>query len=283
MPASLDLLLPVGAHPFAPAESDLVRGAVEESLTDGLWVRDLPCVPTGDPDVGQGGDPFADLAHLCGAGLDRGVSTLGTASVILGLRHPLVVARAVVGLLARARCRVVLGVGSGGKPAMNEALGLADRTMTEFAEQWALLRAALRRSADVVPGGPGRPTELVAPDGYHPPDMHLATTDLRRWEAIGGEAEGWQTFLSTPEHYLAAREQVMAVTGRPLQVCVRADVTITSDTGAPVVGERGRVTCTVDQLVGLLTTWRQLPVDHLLLSLGGADPLAALRTVRERL
>lgn len=280
MPASLDLLLPVGARPFDPAEPALVRRAVEEALTDGLWVRDLPCVPAGDPDVGQGGDPFADLAHLSGAGLDEGVRTLGTASVILGLRHPLVVARAVAGVMARARCRVVLGVGTGGKPAMNDALGVADLTTAEFAEQWMRLREALRGSDDEASGGP---TELVTPDGYHPPDMHLATTDIRRWEAIGGQAEGWQTFLDIPERYLAAREDVMAVTGRAPQVCVRADVTITSDAGAPVVGDRGRVTCTVAQLVGLLRTWRQLPVDHLLLSLRGAEPLVALRTVRESL
>ena len=152
MPASLDLLLPVGAGPFDPAEPALVRQAVEEGLTGGLWVRDLPCVPTGDPDVGQGGDPFADLAHLSGAGLDRGVATLGTASVILGVRHPLVVARAVAGVVARTRCRVVLGVGTGGKPAMNEALGVAGRTMTEFAEQWTRLREAVRGAGEVAGG-----------------------------------------------------------------------------------------------------------------------------------
>jgi alkanesulfonate monooxygenase SsuD/methylene tetrahydromethanopterin reductase-like flavin-dependent oxidoreductase (luciferase family) len=278
VPASLDLLLPVGAHPFDPEEPTLVRRAVEEALTDGLWVRDLPCVPAGDPDLGQGGDPFADLAHLSGAGLDEGVRTLGTASVILGLRHPLVVARGVVGVMARARCRVVLGIGTGGKPAMNEALGVADRTMAEFAEQWTRLREAVRGSGDEAMS---RRTQLVTPDGYHPPDMHLATTDMRRWEAIEGDAEGWQTFLTVPEEYLAAWEDVMAITGGVPQVCVRADVTITSETGALVVGERGRVTCTVGQLVGLLRTWRQLPVDHLLLSLHGADPLATLRTVRE--
>lgn len=280
MPASLDLLLPVGARPFDPAEPALVRQAVDEGLTEGLWIRDLPCVPTGDPDVGQGGDPFADLAYLTGVGLDRKVATLGTASMILGVRHPLIVARAVAGVMARTRCRVVLGVGTGGKPAMNEALGIAGRTMTEFAEQWRRLRQAVRGAGDP---DRTRDTVLVIPDGYQPPAMHLATTDLRRWEAIEGDAEGWQTFFSTPEQYLADRDRVIAVTGRTPQVCVRTDVQIIPGSGAAVVGERGRVTCTVGQLVGLLRTWRQLPVDHLLLSLRGADPLATLRTVRERL
>ena len=105
----------------------------------------------------------------------------------------------------------------------------------------------------------------------------------RRWEAIEGDAEGWQTFLSTSDQYLADLAEVMAVTGPALQLCVRADVGIAADAAAPMVGERGRVTCTVDQLGELLRTWRQLPVDHILLSLRGTDPLATLRTVRESL
>lgn len=277
MTASLDVLLPVGPRPFDPAEPDLVRTAVAEGLVQGLWVRDLPCVPAGDPDVGQGGDPFADLALLVGSGVDRGVATLGTASLILGLRHPLVVARAVIGLQSRTACRVVLGVGTGGKPAMNEALGVADRSMHDFAVRWRQLR-------DVLHGhGAGAATVVVVPEGYVPPEMHLATSDLRRWEAIQGAAEGWQTFLSSPEHYLRTREEVLAVRGAPLRVCVRADVHVGGTGSAPEVTDRGRVRCTAAQLVPLVRTWLQLPLDHLLLSVRGADPLTTLRTLRAAL
>lgn len=277
MPASIDLLLPVGADPFDPLEQQRVRAAVEEGLTDGLWVRDLPCVPTGDADTGQGGDPFAHLAYLAGAGLGRGVRTLGTASVILGVRHPLVVARAVVGLQALAGCRVVLGVGSGGKPAMNDALGISGRSLEAFADGWRALRDSLHRRG-------GGATQLVVPAGYRPPDMQLATTDVARWAAIGGDAEGWQTFLSTPERYLRDLAQIRAVRPGALGVCVRADVTIDRAAGgAAEVGERGRVRCAPGALAALLRPWLDLPVDHLLLSIRGADPLATLRSVRESL
>lgn len=275
MPASLDLLLPVGADPFDPAEQRLVRAAVEEGLTDGLWVRDLPLVPVGDPDTGQGGDPFAHLAYLTGAGLDRKVQTMGTASVILGARHPLVVARAVAGLQAMASCPVVLGVGSGGKPAMNKALGIAGRSVDDFARGWRALREALRRPGDAA-------TELVVPDGYRPPDVQLATTDLARWAAVEGDAEGWQTFLSSPQGYLRDLAAISAVRPGPLRVCVRADVRVDETvTGGPHVGERGRVTCRAGQLAPLLRTWLTLPVDHMLLSVRGVDPLRTLRTVRD--
>lgn len=275
MTASTDLLLPVGQQPFDPGELGRVRAVVEEGLAEGLWVRDLPSVPIGDPDVGQGGDPFAHLAFLAGRGLDRGVGRLGTASIILGLRHPLVVARAVVGLQAQARCPLVLGVGTGGKPAMNDALGISGRSLRDFAALWRELREMLHR-----PGNGA--TAFVVPDGYHPPDMHLATTSLARWEAIGGHAEGWQTFLSTPEGYLRTLDDVLAIRQGPLRVCVRADITLTGALSAPpYVADRRRVTCHPQQLVALLRTWSQLPVDHMLLSLRGADPLATLRLVRE--
>ncbi|TDE89216.1 LLM class flavin-dependent oxidoreductase [Occultella glacieicola] len=278
MTPSLDLLLPVGPQPFAPAEQRRVRAAVDEGLADGLWVRDLPCVPFGDQDAGQGGDPFAHLAFLAGAGLDRGLRHLGTAAIILGLRHPLVVARAVTGLQSQASCRLVLGVGTGGKPAMNDALGISGRSMRDFAGQWDQLREALLRPGD------GAATTFVVPGDYRPPDMQLATSNIARWEAIEGRAEGWQTFLTTPEDYLTALDAVLTVHNGPLRVCVRADVTLTSDAPAsPQVGERGRVTCNPQQLAGLLRPWVQLPVDHLLLSLRGADPLATLRLVRESL
>lgn len=277
MAASLDLLLPLGADPYDPDEQTQVRAAVQEGLVDGLWVRDLPCTPAGDPDVGQGGDPFAHLAYLAGAGLTPQVCRIGTASVILGLRHPLVVARAVAGLQAQAGCPVVLGVGTGGKPELNDAVGVTGRTMAEFTRQWRALRQALHDP------GEAPHTSFAAPPDHRPPPMHLATSDPARWEAIEGRAEGWQTFLTTPEEHVRAVEEVRAVSAGPLDVCVRADITLTQDgprSGMPHVQERGRVTCTLGQLGTLLRTWAQLPVDHLLLSLRAPDPLATLRAVR---
>ena len=275
MPARLGLLLPLHGRPFAEGEEAGVRTVVREGLADGLWVRDVPVAPVGDADVGQGGDPFADLAHVAAS---TSVSTLGTASVVLGVRHPLVLARAVVGLsalVARTPGRqLVVGIGTGGKPAMNAELGIAGRGVTAFAGEWRRLRALL----DAPCAGAG--TELVVPPGWVAPPLHLATSDPRRWEAIEGRAEGWQTFLTTPEDYLTRLEAFTAGRDRPLGTCVRADVTVVDGGGGPQVGERGRIRCSLDALVPLVATWRALPVDHLLLRITGADPLDAWRALR---
>ena len=109
--ATLGLLAPLTAEPFAHEEAGAVRDALRTGLVDAVWARDLPLVPAGDTDAGQGDDPFAYLAGVT-AGLDP-PGAVGTASVILGIRHPLVVARAAVGAQLAARGRFVLGVGGG--------------------------------------------------------------------------------------------------------------------------------------------------------------------------
>lgn len=92
---TLGLLAPAAGRLFHPDEDRLVDRWCAERSIDAVWVRDLPCLPDGDPDQGQGADPFGYLAHLHGRGTRLDV--MGTASVILGTRHPLVTARAAVG------------------------------------------------------------------------------------------------------------------------------------------------------------------------------------------
>ena len=72
-----------------------MRRAVGENLVDAVWVRDLPVVPHGDADAGQFDDPFAHLARVAPTVTE--IRSIGTASVILVIRHPLVVARAAAG------------------------------------------------------------------------------------------------------------------------------------------------------------------------------------------
>lgn len=275
MTARLGLLLPLSRDAFDPAEPARVGQVVHQRLVTGVWVRDLPVVPTGDPDAGQGADPFAHLAHLAGQGVAPEV--FGTASVILGLRHPLVVARAVVGLQHVTGNRVVLGVGTGGKPAMNDALGLDRRGRADFVDDWRTLRRAVCGPAVDLPAG----VELSRPPGYRPPPMQLATTDLAKWEAIDGDAEGWQTFLTDPDSYCDQYRRVCDIRAASTDTAVRLDAHVVASADAPhrLVAERGRVRCSIDQLVELVATWRELPVTDLLMGVRADEPLAVLRAL----
>ena len=277
MTAELGLLVPLTHDPFAAGEQEAVEAALTAGHVDGVWVRDLPCVPRDDADVGQAADPFAHLGFLAGRSLP--FRTLGTASIILGTRHPVVIARAAAGLQHLTGGRFVLGVGTGGKPAMNRALGVDDRPLHDFVRDWRTLRSVLQRldtwePAVVVPTAPGRP----------PPAVFLATTDLAKWRAIDGDADGWQTFVTTPSHFLETYAEVCAVRGGPTDVAVRLDATVVPSEAAPMtpnVGARGRVACSSGQLTRLVDEWRQLPVRHLLLRLRSPAPLAVLRSLHE--
>jgi len=86
-----------------------------------VWVRDLPVVGSSDLDQRQGTDPWWCLGWLSGSLDDSTV--VGTTSIILGIRHPLVVARAAVGAQLSTGARFVLGVGSRGKGRDERCLG----------------------------------------------------------------------------------------------------------------------------------------------------------------
>ena len=281
-PPSFGLLAPLapiggrsdtGGSEGPPANHELV-GLVQEGLVDAIWVRDLPVVPTDDDDAGQGTDPFAHLSHL--AGLNCVPTVVGTASVVLGTRHPLVLARAALTVQAHTGGRFVLGLGTGGKPAMNAALGVADRTLDSFAQEWWAVRRALR-------GDVGDAVTLRMPMPCPCPPVYLATTDTERWRALDGDPDGWLAFAGEEQAFLSQLDDLCDISGRRVESAVRFDLTVLprSDTRLGLVPVRGRVAGTIDQLCALLARWRRMPVDHLLVNVRSADPLEDLRRLRE--
>lgn len=273
---TLGLIVPLGSGPdLAP-----VTRLAGSGLVDSLWVRDLPILDSLDPDRGQESDPWWCLGRLCVEAPD--VKEYGTASVILGVRHHWVVARAAMGAQRDSGGRFVLGVGSGGKPAMNAALGIAGRPLAQFADEWRRLRDALQ-------AGGNDDVTLHVPPGLQPPPMHLATSDLRRWEAIEGDADGWQTFLTDDiDRFRRDLARVQAISGRPIEVTLRADVDVVAPDQAAespdfTAPHRGRVRCTARQLPTLVKPWTGDPVRRVLLRLHGHEPEAAVYELRSAL
>ena len=274
-PTTLGLIVPLGTA----AETAPVTRLLEERVVESVWVRDLPAVDVGDDDTGQGADPWWYLGRLRGAGPPPGPvgsAVLGTASVILGVRHPRVLARAAAGAQIDTGGRFVLGVGTGGKPAMNGALGVAGRSYADFAAQWADLRAALRGLTEGA-------VSLRLPPDFAPPPVLLATSDLQRWRAIEGDADGWQTFLTDDRAgFDRAYADVAAIRGAETPVDLRLDAELVpTDRAGRTPGftapERGRVRCSADQLPGLVRPWLGEPVRRILLRAHGHEPERAVR------
>ena len=263
----------VGSRAGEPPEDELAL-VLRSGLVDALWLRDLPVAPVDDDDVGQGTDPFAELAHL--AGRDLLPPLVGTASVILGTRHPLVLARQALTVQAQSRGRLVLGVGTGGKPAMNAALGIRHRSLDDFASEWWVVRRALA-------GDAGHGVRIDVPVACPPPPQYLATTDTERWRSVDGDPDGWLAFAGDERQFSRQLEQLARISGRPVPTAVRVDATVVGSDAAPsaAVPQRGRVTGTIDQLAALLARWRRMPVTHLLVNVRSASPVDDLRRLRQ--
>ncbi len=193
---SLGLMTPVAAHGLADvAEVQRIARLADDLGFAALWTRDVPLMVPQGPDATASAldDPFLWLALLAGATTRIAV---GTAAIVLPLRHPLHVAKSALSLDRISGGRFVLGLGSGDRPEEFAAFGedLEGRAAT-FRERWALLRAALSpdeaerarlRDAtggfDVLPAARARIPMLV---------VGTARQSLQ-W--IAREAEGWATY-----------------------------------------------------------------------------------------
>ncbi|MBS9478064.1 TIGR03571 family LLM class oxidoreductase [Ancylobacter radicis] len=144
--------------PDLSVQTDLVRRADELGFA-AVWMRDVPVfdqVNMGD--AGSVHDVFVLLGHL--AGLTRTIA-LGTAAVVLPIRHPLMTAKAAASVDALSGGRLILGVASGDRPVEYPLLGL------DFAARGAAFRDAVDYlRAAWQPGG-------LPVNGTRLPSLHL--------------------------------------------------------------------------------------------------------------
>ncbi|TSD89327.1 TIGR03571 family LLM class oxidoreductase [Mycobacterium sp. KBS0706] len=126
--------------PDLTAQTDLIHKADDLGFS-AIWTRDVPVfdqVNMGD--AGSVYDVFALLGFL--AGVTRNIA-LGTAAVVLPIRHPLMTAKAAASVDALSGGRLILGVASGDRPVEYPLLGLDFEARGQaFRDSVAYLRAA---------------------------------------------------------------------------------------------------------------------------------------------
>lgn len=131
---------------------DLVR-QVDRSGFAAVWMRDVPVFdPKNFGDAGSVYDPFVNLGFL--AGITENVA-LGTAAIVLPLRHPMMVAKAAASVDKLSGGRLILGVASGDRPVEYPLLGL------DFEQRGEAFRGAVSYLHDAwktggLPVGDGR-------------------------------------------------------------------------------------------------------------------------------
>ena len=142
-------------------QAELARRA-EDGGFAAVFARDIPLRVPSFGDVGQIHDPWVFLTHIA-AHTDR--IALGTAGIVLPVRHPLHVAKSATSLDRVSRGRLLLGLASGDRPEEFRAFGVElGRQGEVFREHLRVLEHALTtemrgvrwsggwmHSADVVP------------------------------------------------------------------------------------------------------------------------------------
>ncbi|HJC28024.1 MAG TPA: LLM class oxidoreductase [Candidatus Dietzia intestinipullorum] len=172
---------------------ELVRAA-EAGEFAAVYVRDIPLRVPSFGDVGQVYDPWVHLAHLA-AHTSR--IALGTAAIVLTVRHPLHVAKAAASLDRLSGGRFLLGLASGDRPEEFRAFGLEQGERGErFREHLSVMHHALTtsmrgvrwsggwmHSADVVP----KPTARSIP-------MVITGSSQQSLRFNAEHADGWMTY-----------------------------------------------------------------------------------------
>lgn len=262
-----------------PADRELVLAEHAESVGfDALWARD---VPTDWPKFRDTGQTYDTWPWLTAVATRTDDIALGTASVVLPLRHPLHVAKSAASVDWLSDGRLVLGIASGDRPPEYEAFGVNEDDRGElFRESVSVLRAVWREefpecdtrwgtldgSLDLVP----KPTTETLP--------LLVTGHARQslsWIATHGD--GWLFYhlpRRTLEEYVADWREVGDE--KPFAMAMGAELADTEP--EPIQqGLRARGEWFVEYFREL----DEIGIDHVLVSVEGDDPENALTEFAE--
>ncbi|KAB1190681.1 TIGR03571 family LLM class oxidoreductase [Haloferax sp. MBLA0078] len=263
--------------PDAAEERRLAKHA-ESVGFDALWTRDVPTYWPSFGDAGQTFDVWPWLTHVASV---TDEITLGTASVVLPLRHPLHVAKAAASVDQLSDGRLVLGVASGDRDPEFPAFGVDpnDRGML-FRESVELLRTVWQEEFPTVESSwgtldgevnlvpkPTTETLPLLPTGYSRQSM----------EWIAEHGDGWlfyQLPQSTLQSYLEDWREVAGET--PFSMAVQVELADDPRAGPEHVHQGFRAG--TEWFREYFTDLDELGVDHVIVGLRGDDPESSLST-----
>ncbi|MBY4898545.1 TIGR03571 family LLM class oxidoreductase [Cupriavidus sp. AU9028] len=173
---------------------------------DALWIRDVPLNTPDYPDPLGHIDPWVALGALA---VRTQRIALVTGAIVLTLRHPLHVAKAAVSVGALSEGRLLLGLGSGDRPAEYAAFGRApDARRALFRHNWDIVAAALAPDSRIVPDlvpmhtadGPAQTQGFtLLPRPARPVPMLTVGSAGQSVEWIAAHSIGWATYHRAPE------------------------------------------------------------------------------------
>nr|WP_254534586.1 TIGR03571 family LLM class oxidoreductase [Halomarina sp. BCD28] len=255
-----------------PAREMELAARAEALGYDALWARDVPLYWPRFGDAGQTFDPWTWLGY---AAAHTDEVALGTASVVLPLRHPLHVAKSAASLDRLSAGRLVLGVATGDRDPEFPAFDVdPDERGELFRESVDLLRTVWRGEFPEVDSRWGRldgDLDLV-------PKPTTATVPLlptgrarQSMEWLGDHGDGWLFYhlpRDTLETYL---DDWWAVSGgKPYAMAVRTELAEDPEAGPEHVHQGFRAGS--EWFVEYFRELESMGVDHVLVSPTGEDP-----------
>ncbi|SFS46180.1 LLM class oxidoreductase [Halostagnicola kamekurae] len=245
---------------------------------DALWCRDVPTYWPKFGDAGQTFDPWTWLSQVA-AVTDE--IALGTASIVLSLRHPLHVAKAAASIDRLSSGRLVLGVATGDRDPEFPAFGVdpEDRGAL-FRDAIEVLRAVWREDApeletrwgrlagdlEIVPK-PTTETLPLLPTGH-------ARQDL---EWIADRGDGW-LFYHLPEPTLESFLSDWRDLAGEKPFCMAMGVEFADDPNADPTPIHQGMRAGSEWFREYFRGLRDMGVDHVIVNLANEDRERALET-----
>lgn len=198
---SIGLVLPVRTRDEREVDytSQLeIAVLAEASGLDAIWVRDVPLNGDWYPEPFGHLDPFVMLGAI--AAMTSRIM-IGTAAIVLPLRHPLHVAKSAASLQSLSSGRFILGVGSGDREEEYAAFGkeISERR-TLFRAHWERVASALLPEPWVIPDLPARGIDYtLRPSTRIPVPMIAVGSGGQTLGWIAEHAGGWATYHREPE------------------------------------------------------------------------------------
>ena len=225
---SLGLVFPLEAYtgsvPDMKNQESLAKSA-EQLGFKALWFRDVPFHDPSFGDAGQMFDPWIYMAHIMN---QTETIFLGTASVILPLRHPVHIKKSINSLQNLSGGRIIAGIASGDRPleypAFNKQL---DNKSELFRESFYFLNALdedfpkhasqnfglLSGQLDILPkskfktpylvtGHSGQTIDWIGQyaDGwlYYPRNFYFLKDFMHQWQmAYKSHGHSWKPFMQS--------------------------------------------------------------------------------------
>ncbi len=281
---SFGLGLPLtGARRSTPAVEEEARLATRAEAVgfDALWARDVPTYWPEFGDAGGAFDPWSMLSHLAAHTDDV---ALGTASVVLPLRHPIHVAKSAASVDRLSGGRLVLGIASGDRDPEYPAFGVEPGTRGErVRESVAAIRSCWRESFPTTSGSWGRlDGDLdVLPKPIDGEIPILPTGNARQsTEWIAEHGDGW-LFYHLPESTLQTYLDTWrsAAGEKPFAIAVRVE--LADDPTAEPEHRHLGYRAGVEWFREYFGRLESIGLDHVVVGLEAAEPATAMETFSE--